>query len=288
MDRLDQRVRSVEQLRIGLGMPLLAQIPIASAGEAGDFREFGLVNHALPRSRWAESYRAARTNIEFLRRHQRVQVLMVASPHSGDGKTVSASNLAISLAQAGRRVLLIDGDLRKPSLHRIYGLSREKGLVQLLRGELSAEGVIQATAVPNLDLIATGPDVPNPAELLTSADLIGLRDELRTSYDFLVIDSSPLLAVTDPMILAASVDGIVLVIRPTSIRLHEVERLKELLRVVGTPALGTIINGVDYDWADYGYRGYGYPTGYEVPSSQEDTPIEPRNGRLAPSSSRKL
>ena len=126
-DRLDQRIRSFAELRRVLDYAVLGQIQQIPDDQAAAVGEFGLVAHAMARSPWAEAYRAVRTNIEFLRRNRRVEVVLVTSPYSGDGKSATASNLAISLAQAGRRVLLVDADLRKPSQQRIHGLSKERG-----------------------------------------------------------------------------------------------------------------------------------------------------------------
>ena len=119
------------------GLHVLGQIPQVPTAQDGRLGEFGLIAHAMPRSTWAESYRAVRTNVEFLRRNRRMQAILIASPHSGDGKSVSASNLAISLAQAGRKVLLIDADLRKPSQHGIHGMDNDRGLSGVLRAEIA-------------------------------------------------------------------------------------------------------------------------------------------------------
>ena len=149
-----------------------------------------------------------------LRRNQRLQVLLVTSFHAGDGKTTAASNLAISFALAGRRVLLIDTDLRRPSLHKVHGLRIERGLSQLLKDLLPLHQGVQRSKIENLEVITTGPEVPNPAELLSSPHLAELLDEARQAYDVIVIDSPPLLAVADPAIVGAVVDGVILVAQP--------------------------------------------------------------------------
>jgi len=262
-DRLDQRIRSFAELRRLLDYAVLGQIPQIRADQAAAVGEFGLVVHALGRSPWAEAYRAVRTNIEFLRRNRRVEVILVTSPYSGDGKSTTASNLAISVAQAGRRVLLVDADLRKPSQQTIHGLSKETGLSSLLTAGLPPGRVVQRTAVEGLDLIATGPEPPNPAELLTSPRFVAFLDAVRPLYDLVLIDSSPILAVTDPAIIGAAVDGVVLVVRPARLKVHDAERTGELLATLGTPVLGTIVNGVGRDHGGYGgYGGYGSYGGY--------------------------
>src|SRR5262249_47611967 len=171
---------------------------------------------------------------------------------------VTASNLAISLAQSGRKVLLVDADLRHPSLHRTHGLHRRFGLTQILADRRPLGRAVQPTPIENLDLLAAGPDTPNPAELLASQRLVTFVEETREAYDNVVIDSSPLLAVTDPSLLAAVSDGIVLVVRASVTRRHDAEQTLELLGTLGTTVLGVVVNGVKP--GKLGSR-YGYPYG---------------------------
>jgi polysaccharide biosynthesis transport protein len=255
-DRLDQSIRSPEEIRRVLDLTVLGQIPLVHDKKAIESANFGLICHTKPRSPWAEAYRALRSNLEFLRRKRRVQLVLVTSPHSGDGKSTSASNLAISLAQAGRRVLLIDGDLRKPTQHVIHSLSQERGFSDLLKDTMPIGQVVQPTTVDNLDMITAGLAIPNPAEMLASPRFTELLNEFRRSYDMVIIDSSPLLLVTDPAIIGSIVDGIILVVRPARLRLHEAERVKETLLAVGTPVMGVLVNGIDLAEESYGY-GYG-------------------------------
>ena len=261
IDRLDQRIRSIEELREALGLTVLGQLPQLSPEQTGTMGELGLASHAHPRSSWAEAFKALRTNLEFLRRNSPVQVILFSSPQPSDGKSTASSNLAISLAQAGRKVLLVDADLRKPSQHLIHGLSREPGLVQVLMNLLSIQQVTNQTAIENLDLITTGPEVHNPAELFSSPRFAEFLDEVRPLYDVIIIDSSPLLAVTDPAIIGSMVDGIVLLVRASKLRHLDAERTKELIRRLGPPVLGTVINGIGHEHGESGY-GYGYGYGY--------------------------
>jgi polysaccharide biosynthesis transport protein len=294
-DRIDQRIRSLAELRQILGLAVLGQIPQVREEQAAAMGEFGLVSHTMPRSPWAEAYRAIRTNIEFLRRNQDLRVILVTSGYSGDGKSVSASNLAVSLAQAGRRILLVDGDLRKPSQHEIHGLTNNRGLTHVLRGLLPVHRVVQRTAVENLELIVTGPEVPNPAELLTSSTFNEFLGEARRSYEIVIIDSSPLLVVTDAAIIGGSVDGVVLIARAGALRHNDAQQVVEMLRVLGTRILGTIVNRTTRDREGYGY-GYGYgaygnrhgsPEAATTASPKDDggeagAPPPPPNGRSDP------
>src|SRR5512135_3676405 len=222
LERLDQRVRSLGELRQLTGLAVLGQVALLPRKRAGAMSPIGLISYAEPNSYWAEAYRAIRINIDFLRRRgQRLQVLLVTSPYPGDGKTTAASNLAISFALAGRRVLLIDADLRSPSLDKgspsldkVHGLCRKHGLSHLLKGRLPLHEVVQRSQIENLDVITVGPEVRNPDELLSSPRLKELLGEVRQAYDVILLDSSPLLAVVDPAIVGAVVDGVILVARP--------------------------------------------------------------------------
>jgi capsular exopolysaccharide synthesis family protein len=257
-DLLDPRVRTPNEVRAIFDAPLLAVLPQLPRDQLLGPGELAMLCHRAPRSFLAEAFRSARTSIEFLRRTRDIQVLLVSSAVPGDGKTTSVSNLAISLAHAGRRVLLIDGDLRKPSLHAIYGLDPNRGLTLALRDGLSVAEVIQPTTVANLDLITAGPHVSNPAELLASERFGTIVAELRTRFDVILIDSSPLLVVTDPSIISAVADALLLVVRIEDARRQDAERTIDLLRTLGTPVLGAVINGVSRRQLGY---GYGQPYG---------------------------
>lgn len=260
-DALDARVRTLPEIRKLIELPVIGLIPQLSSDQVVAVGKVGLLSHKTPRSALAESYKSTRTNLEFLRRNRRAQILLISSPHPGDGKSTTASNLAITLASTGRRVLLVDGDLRKPSLHTIYDLDRERGFSNALIEGKSITELALPTSVPNLDLLTTGPDTSNPAELLASQRLGEFLDELRTAYDTVIIDSSPLLAVTDPSIIAAVADGLILVLRVASTRRHDVERTTELMRTLGVPVLGMVVNGITRQQMGYGYGGYGYGYG---------------------------
>lgn len=261
-DILDPRVRTPGEVRVIFDAPLLAILPQLPPDRLLGADDLTLLCHHAPRSFLAEAFRSARTSLEFLRRNRDVQILLVSSPSPGDGKTTSVSNLAISLAHAGRRVLLIDGDLRKPSLHAIYNLDHDRGLTRALHGGLPVAEIIQSTAITNLDLITSGPRVPNPAEQLASERFGALLGELRACYDVILIDSSPLLAVTDPSIISAVADAMLLVVRIEDARRQDAERTTDLLRTLGTPVLGVVINGVSRRQIGYGYgASYGTDSG---------------------------
>ena len=260
-DRLDPRIYGLEPLREALGLPVLGQVLRMPEPEVGAIGDFALVCHALPNSACAEAYRAARTNLDFLRRNRRLQVILMTSAHPGEGKSASSSNLAISLAQVGRKVLLIDADLRKPSQGRIHGVPNDVGLTQVLRGTMTVAEAAQRTSVPGLGLLTTGPSVPNPADLLASPRLGTLLDEARGLYDLVIIDSSPLLNVTDAALLGAMADGVILVARVDALKLRDVRAAREILDSLGVPVLGTVINAIGREHVSFKY-GYGYGSVY--------------------------
>src|SRR5271166_3835182 len=243
-DRLDPRIRSLDELRQVTGLSIIGQVAIISKEQAGVLGSFGLISHSMPRSAWAEAYRAVRTNIDFLRRGKRLQVLLVTSAYANEGKTTAASNLAISFAAAGRKVLLIDANLRHPSLDPSHGFDRVQGLSSLLNDVIPLRRMFEQTPINSLDIVTAGPEVPNPAELLSSPRLAELLAEARKSYDIILVDSSPLLAVTDPAIIGAVADGIILTVRAWMLDRHDAERSLELLQSLGTPILGLLVNGI--------------------------------------------
>ena len=253
VERIDSRIRSSEEMRGVLGYPVLGQIPQTPRAVT---REVGLITHTLPRSPMSEAYKMIRTRLDQFRRRQALDVILVTSPHPGDGKSVTASNLAMSFAHVGRRTLLVDADLRRPRQDWIHRLSRRTGLAQVLEGALQLHRVVQRSPIPNLDVVTAGPEVDGPAELLTTRSLDEFFAAARSVYDIVVVDSPPILAVTDASILGPMADGIVLVVRDATMRHRDAGRVVELLESMGTPVLGTVVNRTDVVKSPYTY-GYG-------------------------------
>ena len=253
-ERLDQRLRTVNDIRKALGIPTIGMIPKLPMVETPG--GIGLLGHAMPNSPLAEAYRLVRTQLDYVRRTRELQVILITSPVIGDGKTTTASNLAISLAQAGRRILLIDADIRRPSVHKLYDYSRHPGLTELLLGELTSDQVMRRSTVLNLDIMTAGNEVANPAEILLAPSLREFLNGAREVYDTIVIDSPPLLPVTDPAILAGVADGIILVVQVSSLRQNDATRTCELLRTIGTHPLGMIVNKLDDEHESYPYYYY--------------------------------
>jgi capsular exopolysaccharide synthesis family protein len=240
-----------------MDVPVLGVVPQMAGKPAVQLR--GQEVHLHPRSNTAEAYRTIRTAIYFGVADPKNKTLLITSPSPGDGKSTLASNLAIAIAQSGRRVLLIDGDMRKPVQHRIFDLKDELGLSSILLQEARPEQAIQRTAIETLDILPCGPLPPNPSEILNSQAFLDLINALCVKYDQVVIDSPPVEPVTDARILAASCDTCVLVLRAEKSTRRLSAHARDALMGVGGNLLGVIVNAVPRGQAGYSYySGYGY------------------------------
>lgn len=202
-----------------------------------------MVTYYNPKSHIAESYRTLRTNIQFSSIDQSIQCILITSAQPEDGKSTTAANLAIAYAQENKNVLLIDADLRKPTLHKIFGVSNMEGLTHLLINNLkgNSEGLTQ-TSIPNLTLLPSGPVPPNPAELLSSNKMSTLINEMRQNFDIIIVDSPPILAVTDSQVLASKVDGVVLVLNHGKVKKDRAQKAISQLEYVKAKILGVVLN----------------------------------------------
>lgn len=192
----------------------------------------------------AEQYRIIRTNIMFSNIDNDIKSVLFTSEMPGAGKSTTAANVAAAFAQAGKKTVLIDADLRRPTSHYTFGLSNQSGLTTGIVNQLTIEELIKHTSVENLDLISSGPVPPNPSELLSSVKMTQLLAELKTSYDMIIVDSPPILAVTDAQILSKHTDGTVIV---TDVKNNNMDRLKEakqLLEKTDAKILGVVLNNV--------------------------------------------
>lgn len=224
----------------------------------------------------AEAFRRVRNNVDLCRLDLHARVILVTSPMPGDGKSVTASNLAISLAQAGWRVLLIDADIRTPSLGRAFGRPHGPGLVHILRDLQPLGRVVQRTAIEKLDLVAAGPEVVDPSELLGSPRFRASLDEVRPAYDVVIIDSPPLLLATDPSIIGSAADGILLVVRAARTRREDAFDALEFLDGITTPVLGVVVNGRGPERERYGYGRDSYVShGSDLPPGPSPSTPQP-------------
>ncbi|MBI4548197.1 MAG: polysaccharide biosynthesis tyrosine autokinase [Ignavibacteriae bacterium] len=228
-----------------------------------------LLSYLNPISSIAESYRRLRTKIQYAQVDRPVQSMLVTSPNPGEGKSTTVSNLAVTFAQAGKKVILIDTDLRRPSLHSEFGMDKQPGLTELLINNSPLEIVVRKTPLENLDIVCCGTIPPNPAETLGSQRMKHLIEELKGTYDVLLLDSPPVLAVTDPTILSTIVDGVIIVVSSNRTRIDTLDRSVELIQSVGGKCLGLVLNNFDlrmvyggyYRYYKYKYYNYGY--GYQ-------------------------
>jgi capsular exopolysaccharide synthesis family protein len=209
-----------------------------------------------PRSFMAEAYRVLRTNLHYANPDAPLRSLLVTSAGEGEGKSTTVANLGVCFAQADRAVLLVDADLRRPTLASLFGLPTTPGLSSYLGGDALLDAVVQKTPVPNLSLIGSGPAPPNPAELVGSRRMREMIAMLAERFDLLLLDSPPVLAVSDAGALAAAVDGVLLVVGSGSVPRLALRRAKEAILGVQGRVVGTVLNRFDATAQGYPRRYY--------------------------------
>ncbi|EPE63547.1 tyrosine-protein kinase YwqD [Exiguobacterium sp. S17] len=207
-----------------------------------DYGQRDLITLANPKSPISEQYRTIRTNLEFTSIGQKLQMINVTSASTGEGKSTTAANLAVVYAQLGKRVLLIDCDLRKPTAQFTFNLSSQAGLSTILVGRILLDRAIQKTGVERLSLLTAGPIPPNPTELIASDQMVELLDEVRRQYDIVILDAPPMMQVADARLLANIADGTILVIGCENSERQLVLKAKEQLERTGTHMLGLVLN----------------------------------------------
>jgi len=262
-DWLDQTLRSAEEISAILGVPVLGVVP--SMPKRQSVVQRGQRVHLDSHSVAAEAYRTIRTAVFFGAPKDEAKTILVTSPGPVDGKTTLVSNLAIAMAQAGQKILVLDADFRKPMQHVIFETNhQDKGLSSLLAGTNTLEEVIQATKVDGLQLLPCGPNVPNPSELLNSETFARTLEQLSNKYDRVIIDAPPVIPVTDAQILAAISDVTLMVLRAEKSTRKVSQRARDGLLSVGARIIGVVVNDVPRKSGRYGYYygGYGYYYGY--------------------------
>lgn len=239
-----------------------------------------LVTVHSPKTVDAEAFRGLRTSLYFSTRGKGHQVLQITSPTGSDGKSTITANLAVAMAQSGKKVILLDADFRRPRVHKIFGLPAEgHGLASVIAGESTLEAAVQPTLIPNLSALTCGTRPTNPAELLTSSIFQEVLEEIKKHYDLVLIDTPPLLAVSDPAVVAPRVDGVILVLRLGRFARPQAERAKDILTTLGAKMLGVVVNFVE-DQKENSYRyGYGYGYGYSYGYSNEYISEQNGNGK---------
>ena len=275
----DKTFHNPDEIIHQLNVPLIGHIPVIGQGKRylveGSVIEPAVCTYHRPKSQVSEAFRAVRTALYFNTQGKQHSVIQVTSPTPGDGKSTLASNLAVSIAQSGKRVLLVDADMRRPRQHATFGITAKQGFATVLSGESHwRECLYEVEELEGLSIMPCGSRPQNPAELCSSPQVKDLIAEMREEFDFVVIDSPPLLAVTDACPIAARVDGVILCLRIKKNVRVSAERATEMLRNLGANCIGLVVNGVgaqsgygsQYTYgayrAGYSYNGYGYGYGY--------------------------
>ncbi|ANZ63155.1 exopolysaccharide biosynthesis protein [Secundilactobacillus paracollinoides] len=218
-----------------------------------------LVTAIEPKNVVSEQFRTVRTNIDFSSVDKQLKTLLFTSSGVSEGKSTVSANTAVAWAQQGKKVLFIDADLRRPTLHSTFGLLNSQGLSTILANDTNFHDVAVETAIENLTVITSGPVPPNPAELLNSNRMKSLLKSVESEYDLVLLDVPPLLSVTDTQVLSANVDGVILVVRQGVTQSTAITRAVELLKMVHANVLGYVLN----DMAPKNGYGYGYGYGYK-------------------------
>ncbi len=263
---IDDTVKNMEDLDRAIKCPFLGTIPdINSKGGMNDI-EKDLIAHSKPKEPVSESYRSVRTSILFSATEENpLKCLCLTSPGPQEGKTTTLCNLAIVIAQSGKKVLLVDADMRKPRLHEVFKKKCEKGLSSYLSGQDELDEVVQETGIENLYLIPAGIQPPNPSELIASHKLKEFIGLVKSKFDMILLDAPPAAVVTDAVILARVVDGMIIVIQSGKTSKRALPHLFKMLENARAKIVGAILNKVSINSGDYNYqyyaRYYGKPQG---------------------------
>ncbi len=296
-EHLDNSLKTSEDVERFLGLPALALIPAVESLDGRQGSVYGRHGAKLLGSghnasatvppRWyridgtseqhsalGEAFRSLRTSVLLSTADRPPRTLLVTSSQPSEGKTTISVNLAISLAQLGQRVLLIDGDMRRPNVRKVFELENNLGLVSCLAGQQNWRAAVQPSGMENLDALVSGPVPPNPAELLSSERMRAVLGEAKTEYHFVVVDSPPLLNVADSRILAALVEGVVLVVKGGATPREMVQRAQAYVQDVGANLIGVVLNNLDVRSSDgyyYKYYHYGYYDSESGPPEEKKT-----------------
>ncbi len=232
------------------------------------FYDPDLITHLDPLSHVSETIKIIRTNVEFSSIDKPLKSIAVTSTNQSEGKSVIIANLAITYAQAGRRVLLVDADLRRPMLHRLFGMSNRRGMTNVLLSDQGYEAFVQETLTDNLFVLTTGPVPPNPAEMLMSTSFATLMETLKQSFDMVFVDAPPIAVVTDAALISTKVDGMIYVVRSGEVERKQLQHATQLLKQVKANVIGYVLNGVPED-SQYYYYYYAKQQQYGL---TENTP----------------
>ncbi len=258
LEYLDDTLKSPEEITRLVNLPVIGQI-----SEMSEEKNGGVYVEKQPRSAIAEAFRSLRANLEFASVDKPVKTILVTSAGTVEGKTSVACNLAVIMAQGGKKVVLLDADLRKPSVHRFLRLANKTGLSDVFKGDLDLQGVMNSWKEDQINIITSGTTPPNPAELIGSKKMDLILDELKKMADIIIIDGPPLL-VSEAAVMATKVDGVLLVIRHGYTRKKDAVSMLEHLKMAGARILGVTLNRVPknhtYYYGHYYYEETGFGT----------------------------
>lgn len=266
----DTSLRSVDEVRDVARTAVMATVPhFQNEGPSPAMAHTGISPRVLylhrPGSREAEAYRSLRTTLFFSTKESKEKVIQVSSSEPGDGKSTTTANLAVAIAQSGKRVLLIDADMRRPTVHELFGLAQQDGLSDLLVGTQPLVAVLKETPVANLSIVTSGVAPENPAELLSSGRLEDILQAAREQFDWVLVDCPPVLAVSDPCVVAPHADGLLLVVRLRKNKRATLQRTREVLDAHGIRTLGVIGNDISSTGGDD--DAYNHYDEYYVPAA---------------------
>jgi non-specific protein-tyrosine kinase len=253
IEALDDTLKTPDDVKKALDLPVLGVIA------KHDLEDGKPITSISPRSPVSEAFRTLRTNVQYASIDKPLRTILITSTDPREGKTTIVSNLGVVMAQSGREVVLIDADLRKPTLHRKIGVSNRLGLASMFVRPLDMiESMIQKTSVAKLRVITTGELPPNPSELLSSKKMSAILEKVKETADLVIIDSPPALAVTDAMVMMPYVDGVLLVVKPGFTKTAGARQVVEQLKRSNAKILGVVINELDLGHARYSYKYYNY------------------------------
>ncbi len=256
LEHLDNTINSQSDVEERIGLPFLGFVPRLPPPKSHEDTE--LFVYRNPKSSIAEACRAIRTNLLFMTPDMPLRTMLVTSSGPREGKTTTAINMGIAMAQSGSRVLLVDTDMRRPRLHKAFGVANEVGVSSAIMGEATLQQVVKNTEVPNLFVVPCGPIPPNPAELFHAKAFRDFVAEAAASFERVILDSPPVNAVADPLVLSTQVDGVLVVFRASETPRLFAQRAIRTLRAVNARIFGAILNDVNVDDSRYGYHYDGY------------------------------
>jgi polysaccharide biosynthesis transport protein len=255
---VDSTLKNEKEAEQAFGVPFLGPVRMLPQDEA---TTADLYAHHSPQSQIAEDYRSIRTSLLFSSK-KKLHTLLITSANPQEGKTTTVLNIGVTMANAGGRTLIVDADMYRPRIHKVFGWENDRGLTAILLGEATVEEVVRETEVKNLFILPCGIRPPNPSEIIGSERFAEVLEELKSKFDRVIFDSPPVIALTDAVVLSTKVDGVVIVARAGSTKRDVARQTGNRLRNVSAPILGIVMNAVDLSLKSYGYNysynRYGY------------------------------